>query len=51
MAWKKSGVNCIGVKNAEGRFTINPPDSMVIESGMKILVLGSKSQIVEMKKI
>ena len=25
MAWRKTGVNCIGIKDAEGKFIINPP--------------------------
>ena len=49
MEWKKTGVNCIGIKNAEGKFIINPPESLLIEKGMKILVLGNRQQINEMK--
>jgi voltage-gated potassium channel len=49
MNWKKTGVNCIGVKNAEGKFVINPPDDIIIEQGMKVIVLGTKWQIDEMK--
>ena len=49
MDWKKTGVNCIGIKDGEGRFVISPPDDVVIEKGMKVLVLGTKQQIEEMK--
>ena len=49
MSWKKTGVNCIGIKNSEGKFVINPPDEVVIEQGMKVIVLGTKWQIDEMK--
>lgn len=49
MDWKKTGVNCIGIKDKEGRFIINPPDDTVISAGMKVIVLGSKQQIGMMK--
>ena len=49
MNWKKTGVNCIGVKNLEGKFVINPPDDIIIEQGMKVIVLGTKWQIDAMK--
>jgi voltage-gated potassium channel len=49
MDWKKTGVNCIGVKDEKGQFRINPPDSIVISKGMKVIVLGTREQIAEMK--
>ena len=49
MNWKKTGVNCIGIKNREGKFVINPPQDVIIEKGMKVIVLGTKWQIDEMK--
>jgi voltage-gated potassium channel len=49
MAWEKTGVNCLGVKNAEGKFVINPPDTTIITKGMKVIVLGTKEQIAKMK--
>jgi voltage-gated potassium channel len=49
MNWQKTGVNCIGIKNTEGKFLINPPEEMIIESGMRVIVLGTKWQIDEMK--
>lgn len=49
MAWKKTGVNCLGVKDAEGKFAINPPDVITITKGMKVIVLGTKEQIDAMK--
>ena len=49
MNWQKTGVNCIGIKNPEGKFLINPPDEMIIERGMRVIVLGTKWQIDEMK--
>jgi voltage-gated potassium channel len=50
MDWRRTGVNCIGVKDEEGRFCINPPDTVVIGKGMKVMVLGTREQITEMKK-
>lgn len=49
MEWKRTGVNCIGIKNPEGKFIINPPDDTEIISGMKIMLLGSRHQIMQMK--
>jgi voltage-gated potassium channel len=49
MNWKKTGVNCIGVKNSEGKFVINPPEDIIIEKDMKVIVLGTRWQINEMK--
>lgn len=45
MEWKRTGVNCIGVKDKHGKFHINPEDDFMVEDGMKIIVLGNKSQI------
>lgn len=36
MAWRKTGVNCIGIKDAEGKFIINPPSGTLINSHMKV---------------
>ena len=49
MTWKKTGVNCIGIKNKEGKFVINPPESTIIAQGMKVIVLGTRQQIEKMK--
>jgi len=49
MNWKKTGVNCIGIKDEDGKFIINPPENTPIMTGMKIIVLGNKSQIKELK--
>jgi voltage-gated potassium channel len=49
MNWNKTGVNCIGVKNTEGKFIINPPDNILIAPGMKVIVLGNREQILQMK--
>jgi voltage-gated potassium channel len=49
MNWQKTGVNCIGIKNGEGKFVINPPQDTVISKDMKVIVLGTKVQIENMK--
>jgi voltage-gated potassium channel len=49
MNWKKTGVNCIGIKDEHGKFCINPPENTVIRAGMKVIVLGTLEQISEMK--
>jgi len=49
MDWKKTGVNCIGVKSKEGKFIINPPENIIISEGMKVIVLGTRHQIHSMK--
>lgn len=49
MNWKKTGVTCIGIKDADGKFRINPPDNTVSTVGRKIIVPGSKNQISDMK--
>ncbi len=49
MAWKKTGVNCIGIKDGQGKFVINPPESTLITPGMKVIVLGTRVQIENMK--
>jgi len=49
MAWKKTGVNCIGIKSSDGKFIINPPETTIITRGMKVIVLGTRQQIDTMK--
>lgn len=50
MDWKRTGVNCIGIKDENGKFWINPPEDIVISQGMKVIILGTKDQIAEMKR-
>jgi voltage-gated potassium channel len=49
MNWNKAGVNCIGIKDTEGTFHINPPADTQISKGMKVIMLGTRHQIKEMK--
>ena len=49
MEWNKTGVSCLGIKNKEGKFVINPPDEMLVTEGCKVIVFGTRAQIAEMK--
>ena len=49
MSWKKTGVNCIGIKSSDGKFLINPPEDTIVSAGMKVIVLGTRVQIDAMK--
>jgi voltage-gated potassium channel len=49
MSWNRTGVNCIGIKDPTGKFVINPPDDTQIVTGMKVILLGSRHQIMQMK--
>ena len=49
MEWEKTGMTCIGVKDKDSKFIINPPDDTLIGPGMKVIVLGTKDQIQKMK--
>ncbi|TKK67503.1 potassium channel protein [Ilyomonas limi] len=45
----KTGVNCIGIKDKEGRFIINPSPDTIIQAHMKIMLLGTMHQMSSMK--
>lgn len=49
MEWNKTGVNCLGIKNKEGKFIINPPGDTLVTEGCKVIVFGTRTQIAEMK--
>jgi len=49
MEWSKTGVNCLGIKNKDGRFSINPPGETLITEGCKVIVFGTRLQIADMK--
>lgn len=49
MEWEKTGVTCIGIKDLNGKFLINPDNEIIISNGMKVIVLGNKEQINAMK--
>ncbi len=48
-SWQQSGINCIGIKEPDGKFKINPSDDTIVVSGMKVIMLGTKHQIKQMK--
>jgi voltage-gated potassium channel len=50
MEWNKTGVNCLGIKNREGKFIINPPEETLVTEGCKVIVFGTRSQIAKMKE-
>ncbi len=49
MNWNKTGVNCIGIKDPESKFLINPPDDTPVIKGMKVILLGTRHQIMQLK--
>lgn len=49
MEWNRTGVSCLGIKNKEGKFVINPPGETLVTTGCKVIVFGTRSQIAEMK--
>ena len=40
---------CLGIKNRDGKFIINPPSDTIVSEGSKVIVFGTKTQIEEMK--
>jgi voltage-gated potassium channel len=49
MEWHKTGVSCLGIKNKEGKFVVNPPDETIVTEGCKVIVFGTRAQIARMK--
>ena len=47
--WHHTGVNCIGIKDPAGKFIINPPDDMTVIAGMKVIMLGTRHQIQQVR--
>ncbi|MCE1165822.1 MAG: potassium channel protein, partial [Bacteroidetes bacterium] len=47
----KTGANIIGLKHPEGKYTINPLPDMVIGANTKLIVLGNRQQITDMRKL
>ncbi len=46
---EKTGENCICIKHRDGKFIINPPFTTPIRAGMRVIVLGTREQITDMK--
>ncbi len=49
--WKKTNCTILGIKNAEGHYTINPPSSYSISPGQSMIVMGSAIQIENARKL
>jgi voltage-gated potassium channel len=47
----KTGANIIGLKHPEGKYTINPLPETIIGPNTKLIVLGNRQQISDMRKI
>ncbi len=47
----KTGANIIGLKHPDGKYTINPLPDMVIGANTKLIVLGNRQQIADMRKL
>ena len=50
MEWNKTGVSCLGIKNKQGKFVINPSDQTLVAEGYKVIVFGTRTQIAQMKQ-
>ena len=48
-SWQHIGINCIGIKEPDGKFSINPEDEKIVVKGMKVILLGTKQQITKIK--
>jgi voltage-gated potassium channel len=46
-----TGVNCLGIKDKEGRYIVNPPQDTIIAAEMKIIFFGSLQQISGLKGV
>ena len=49
--WVNTGVNCLGIKDKEGRYIVNPPQETIIGAKMKIIFFGSLQQILGLKRV
>ena len=46
----QTGVNCIGIKDREGKYIINPSPDTHVHPQMKMMLLGTVNQIAHMKE-
>ena len=46
----KTGITVIGLRKADGDFLLNPPSNTIIETSMRLFVLGTDTQINHLKK-
>jgi voltage-gated potassium channel len=43
--WAKTGCTILGIKNADGSYTLNPTPADMLEAGERVIVMGSDRQI------
>lgn len=48
---KKTGVNIVGLKKPDGAYVMNPTPDTTIIPGSKLFILGTKDEIVKIKKM
>ena len=49
--WRSTGTNILGIKNTQNKYTMNPGRQDRVESGDKIMVMGSKEQIAALQEL
>lgn len=49
--WKKTNCTILGIKDADGHYTLNPPSTYKINPGQSMIVMGSDAQIENAKKL
>lgn len=49
--WKKTNCTILGIKDAEGHYTLNPPSSYKVNPGQSMIVMGSDEQIENAKRL
>lgn len=47
----KTGVNIIGLRDAEGNYTVNPAPDSILQSGMRLVILGDNQQVQAFKSV
>jgi len=43
--WKNTGATLLGIKNAQGDYTLNPDAKLVVSPGSRIIAMGSTAQL------
>jgi voltage-gated potassium channel len=49
--WNKTNCTILGIKDADGHYTVNPAPSYQIDPGHKIIVMGNEEQLKNAKKL
>jgi voltage-gated potassium channel len=45
--WKKTGATILGLKTSEGEYSLNPTPKVVVRPGNRLIVMGSKEQLLK----